>query len=109
MEILHQNNGEEMMDAEHDAFLEDAFVLPDVPDEEEDNMFEIVDVVCDTPHKSEEFSDDAMDFIANPKNKKSAKIHEPEIKISMLDGRKRSVEDADYSYAIVTPAKKGKK
>ena len=76
MEILHQGNSEEMTDAECDAFLEDAFVLPEVPDEEEDNMFDIVDVACDAPHKSEEFIDDAIDSIANPKNKKSAKTHE---------------------------------
>ena len=37
-------------------------------------MCDIVDVACDAPNKSEEYSDVAMDCVANPRNKKSAKF-----------------------------------
>ena len=77
MEILHENNNNKMTDEEYEQFLEDTFVLPIEQEEDEDdsNIFELIDVACDAPRKSEEFSDVAMDFIANPKNEKSAKIY----------------------------------
>ena len=37
--------------------------------------YEMMDVAHDRPYKNEELSDEAMSFIANPKNKKSAKTH----------------------------------
>jgi len=77
MEILHENNNNKMTDEEYEQFLEDTFVLPVEQEEDEDdsNIFELIDVACDAPRKSEEFSDAAMDFIANPKNEKSAKVY----------------------------------
>ena len=73
MEILHQEHDGEMTDEECDKFLSDTFVLPDDPDDEEENMFEVVDVACDAPHESKDFTDEAMNFIANPKNSRSKK------------------------------------
>ena len=76
--MLHQDEERDVSDSEHERFLEDTFVLPDDDDSdtEEDNMLELIDAACDDPRKSEEFSDDAMNFIANPKNSKSAKIYD---------------------------------
>ena len=42
---------------------------------EEDNIVELADIACDAPRKSKEHSDKALNFISNPKNKKSAKTH----------------------------------
>ena len=67
MELLHQDNGQEMTDTEHDTFLDETFVLTDDTDEEEDNMFEAIDMTCDPPRKSEEFSDEAMDLSPIPR------------------------------------------
>lgn len=61
-----------MVDEQHEAFLEDAFVLEDDGDEE-GNILELVGITCDTLRKSKEFSDAAIGFAANPKNKKAAK------------------------------------
>ena len=43
---------------------------------------------------------------SNSTNTVSSSTIATESRISMLDGRKRSVEDADYCDAIVTPTKK---
>ena len=68
-------NGEEVADKEYDNFLEDVFVLTDKNVVIGDGAHEIIGVGCDRPHKSEELTNEAMSFIANPKNAKSAKTH----------------------------------
>ena len=86
--VLAELNGEEVTDAEHDNFLEETFMLSDENGVNDDNMFEIMDVGCDRPHKSEDLTDEAMSFIANPKNEKALK-RTVAIKISMLSAVKK--------------------
>ena len=51
------------------------FILPTDSATEDGLTYEMMDVAHDRPYKNEELSDEAMSFIANPKNKKSAKTH----------------------------------
>ena len=68
-EDISDNN---ISDTEHASFLEDVFAVPELI-KEEDNIVELIDIACDVPRKSEEHSNEALNFISNPKNKKSAK------------------------------------
>ena len=71
--MLHELDYEEAVDVDNNDFLEDAFASPAESREVDDNILEIMDVVRERPRKSDELSDETMSFIANPKNKKSAK------------------------------------
>ena len=42
-----------------------------------DDMLEhLIDVACDSPMRAEECTNDALNFMSNPKNEKSRKLHE---------------------------------
>ena len=73
--MLHELDSAEATDVECDDLLEDIFVLPAESGEADDLIIETMDVACNRWHTSEELSNEAISFIANPKNKKSAKIH----------------------------------
>ena len=72
---MHELDGVEVIDTDYEELLEDTFVFPAESGDADDLIFEIMDVACCRPHKSEELSDEAMCFIANPKNKKSTESH----------------------------------
>ena len=58
---------------EFENFLEK--ILQDNMSYKENNILELIDITCNAQRKSEEFSNKAVNFIANPKNSKSAKIY----------------------------------
>ena len=70
-EIL--GNAQEEEDEQFVNMLADTFGYNDI----EDNMLEhMIDISCDVSARAEDYTNDTLNFIANPKNEKSCKLHE---------------------------------
>ena len=76
MEIFSENGLEENESIDVSDALETLLGGENTAENENHMLVELIDVACDAPRKSEEFSDEALVFIANPKNFRSRKLCE---------------------------------
>ena len=75
MEIFSENGLEENESIDVSDTLKTLLGGENTTENENHMLIELIDVACDTPRKSEEFSDEALAFIANPKNLYSRKLY----------------------------------